>query len=438
AAVRAAQAEGDRPSLIVVRTHIGYGSPKQDTAEAHGEPLGPDATAATKRWLGWPPEPAFHIPDEAQAHMRTAVERGAEQEADWQARLDAYREAHPDRAAELERGMADELPDGWDEEVPAFLPDDGPMATREASGKVLNGLAKRLPRLIGGSADLAPSTKTLLDDSDDFHQGGTTARNIHFGVREHAMGAIVNGMALHGGVIPYGATFFIFSDYMRPTLRLAAMMRTHSLFVFTHDSIGVGEDGPTHQPVEHCMSLRAIPGLTLLRPADANETAAAWRVAIERGKPVAFALTRQKLPVLDAGQYDVADGVARGAYVLAEADGGKPDVILMGTGSEVHLALAAQGELAEKGVQARVVSMPSWELFDEQTPEYRAQVLPPGVPKLAIEAGAARGWGDHVGLDGDVIALDRFGASAPGDTVMEQLGFSVENVVERALALAGR
>ncbi|MFQ5811228.1 MAG: transketolase C-terminal domain-containing protein, partial [Armatimonadota bacterium] len=244
--------------------------------------------------------------------------------------------------------------------------------------------------------------------------------------------------ALHGGVIPYGATFFIFSDYMRPSLRLAAIMQTHSLFVFTHDSIGVGEDGPTHQPIEHCMSLRAIPGLTLLRPADANETAAAWRVAIERSGPVAFALTRQKLPVLDADKYDVADGVPRGAYILAEAEAERPDVILIATGSEVHLALAAQGELAAKGVQARVVSMPSWELFDEQPAEYREHVLPPGAPKLAIEAGAARGWGDHVGLDGDVIGLDRFGASAPGDVVMEQLGFSVENVVARALALAGR
>ncbi len=433
AAIRAAQTESARPSLVIVRTHIGYGSPKQDTAGAHGEPLGAEAVEATKKKLGWPLEPAFHIPDEAGAHLRKAIERGAELETEWQDRLDAYRQKDPDRAAELERALAGELPDGWDEDVPVFTADDGPMATREASGKVLNGLASRLPNLIGGSADLAPSTKTLLDGAVDFHERGAAARNIHFGVREHAMGAIVNGMALHGGVIPYGATFLIFSDYLRPTLRLAAIMRAGSKFVFTHDSIGVGEDGPTHQPVEHVMSFRTIPGLTLLRPADPNETAAAWRVAIERDGPVVFALTRQKLPVLDAGKHNIAEGVARGAYILADAD--EPQVVLIATGSEVHLALTAAEELATKGVQARVVSMPSWELFDEQSAEYREQVLPPGVPRMAIEAGAARGWGDYVGLDGDVIGMRRFGASAPGDLVMEQLGFNVENVVERAVAL---
>jgi transketolase len=435
AAIGAAQAERERPSLIIVRTHIGYGSPKQDMAEAHGEPLGAEAAAETKRRLGWPLEPTFHIPDEARSHMGKAVQRGAELRAEWQERLNAYRGAHPDKAAELERAMSGELPAGWDSDVPVFAPDDGPMATREASGKVLNSLAKRLPTLIGGSADLAPSTKTLLAGCEDFHQRGPSARNIHFGVREHAMGTIVNGMALHGGVIPYGATFLVFSDYMRPSLRLAAMMGARSIFVFTHDSIGVGEDGPTHQPIEHVMSLRAIPGLTVLRPADPNETAAAWRVAIERDGPVAFALTRQKVPVLDAEAHDVANGVRRGAYVVADAEAERPEVLLIATGSEVHLALAAREELAAKGIHARAVSMPSWELFDEQTAKYRDRVLPPGVPKLAIEAGTARGWGDYVGSEGDVIGLRRFGASAPGALVMEKLGFSVANVVQRALAL---
>ncbi len=437
-AIRAAQGETESPSLIIVRTHIGYGSPKQDMAEAHGEPLGPEAAQETKKKLGWPLEPAFHIPDEALAHLREAVQRGAQLEAGWQERLDAYRQHYPDRAAEFDQVVRGELPEHWDADVPAFAPDDGPMATREASGKVMNGLARRLPTFIGGSADLAPSTKTLLEDYDEFISGGSAGRNIRFGVREHAMGAIVNGMALHGGVIPYGATFLIFSDYMRPSLRLASMMRAHSIFVYTHDSIGLGEDGPTHQPVEHLMSLRAIPGLTLLRPADANETAAAWRVAIEHDGPVALALTRQKLPVLDSARHGIAEGLTKGAYVLADAEAGAPDVILIATGSEVHLVLAAREELAARGVPARVVSMPSWELFDEQPANYREHVLPPAIPKLAVEAGVPRGWHDYVGDKGDVIGLQRFGASAPGDVVMEQLGFSVDHVVERALALRRR
>ena len=437
-AIRAAQGEMRRPSLIIVRTHIGYGSPKQDMAEAHGEPLGPEAAQETKKKLGWPLEPAFHIPDEALAHLREAVQRGAQLEAGWQERLHAYRQHCPDRAAEFDQVVRGELPEHWDADVPAFAPDDGPMATREASGKVMNGLARRLPTFIGGSADLAPSTKTLLEDYDEFTSGGSAGRNIRFGVREHAMGAVVNGMALHGGVIPYGATFLVFSDYMRPSLRLASMMRARSIFVYTHDSIGLGEDGPTHQPVEHLMSLRAIPGLTLLRPADANETAAAWRVAIEHDGPVALALTRQKLPVLDSERHGIAEGLTKGAYVLADAEAGAPDVILIATGSEVHLVLAAREELAARGVPARVVSMPSWELFDEQPADYRQQVLPPAIPKLAVEAGVPRGWHDYVGDKGDVIGLDRFGASAPGNIVMEQLGFSVDRVVERALALRRR
>ncbi len=436
-AIGAAQADKERPSLIIVRTHIGYGSPKQDRAEAHGEPLGAAALRATKQALGWPLEPPFYIPDEALAHFRRALERGARHEAEWQARLEAYSREHPDLAAELKRMLRGELPEGWGVDLPVFSPKDGPIATRAASGRAMNALARRLPNFTGGSADLAPSTKTTLIGYGDFGLDEACGRNLHFGVREHAMGAIVNGMALHGGLIPYAATFLVFSDYMRPALRLAALMQAHAVFIFTHDSIALGEDGPTHQPVEHLMSLRAIPGLTVLRPADANETAAAWRVAIEWRGPVALALTRQNLPVLDAGRYPISDGLPRGAYILAEAEGGKPDIVLIGTGSEVHLALAAQEQLSKRDVRARVVSMPSWELFDEQPAEYRMQVLPPDVPKLAIEAGIARGWRDYVGEHGDIIGLDRFGASAPGKVVMEKLGFTAEHVAERALSLLG-
>jgi transketolase len=327
------------------------------------------------------------------------------------------------------------LPPEWERAVPSFKPSDGAQATRAASGKVLNALAKVLPGLVGGSADLAPSNKTIIAGSPDFEPETPQGRNLRFGIRELAMGAAVNGMALHGGLIPYGATFLIFSDYARPALRLAALMKTHALFVFTHDSIGVGEDGPTHQPVEQLMSLRLIPGLLVLRPADANETAAAWKLAVSLKRPAVLALTRQNLPTLDPEAFPVAAGVPRGAYTLDEAEGGKPGLILIGTGSEVHLALAARGKLAEQGVEARVVSMPSWELFEEQPEAYRREVLPPGVPALAIEAGATAGW--HKYAD-DVLGIDRFGASAPGDEVFARFGFTVENVVARALALIKR
>jgi transketolase len=437
AALRLAQAERSAPSLIAVRSHIGYGSPKQDTAEAHGEALGEAALRETKRTLGWPLEPAFCVPDEAREHFRRAVDRGRRWQSTWASQLREYHQRYPELAAEFERVMRGELPGDWATSLPTFLPGDGDMATRAASGKVMNAMAKRLPEFLGGSADLNPSTKTTLIGYGDFGFGQDCGRNIHFGVREHAMGAIVNGMALHGGLIPYGATFLIFSDYMRPALRLAALMGCRSIFVYTHDSIALGEDGPTHQPVEQLVSLRAIPRLTVLRPADANETAGAWRVAIERGGPVALALTRQTLPVLDPARYRARDGVAHGAYVVADADGGRPDIVLVATGSEVHLALGAREALQARGVKTCVVSMPSCELFDEQPPAYRAQVLPSDVPRLAIEAGATLGWHKYVGTGG-VIGLDRFGASAPGKVVLDRLGFNVAHVVERALELAGR
>lgn len=437
-AIRAAQIEQERPSLVIVRTHIGFGSPKQDSAEAHGEPLGPEATRATKEALDWPLEPTFYIPDEARSHLRQAIERGAKLEAEWQELVEAYRQEHPGLAAQLDRALKNELPPEWDSDVPTFHPEQGSMATRDASGKVMNALAKHLPTFTGGSADLSPSTKTLLMGYGDFGLDEACGHNIHFGVREHVMGTIVNGMALHGGVIPYGATFLIFADYMRPALRLACLMNTHSIFIFTHDSIGLGEDGPTHQPIEHLMSLRAIPRMTLIRPADANETAIAWRLAVQHHGPVALALTRQKVPILDPARCPIVQGVPRGAYILAEAEGGQPEIILIGTGSEVHLVLAAQEALKAQGVRARVVSMPSWELFDQQSADYRRQVLPPEVPKLAAEAGVPQGWCKYTGDNGDVIGIDRFGASAPGQVVYEKLGFNVDHVVERALALLKR
>jgi transketolase len=437
AAIRLAQAEKDQPSLLVVRTHIGYGSPKQDTYEAHGEPLGPEATRKTKEKLGWPTEPAFYVPEEAGAHFRKAVERGAQLESQWKSGLEAYRGQYPDDAAQLERMIRGEFPRDWAADLPWFKPDPAGLATRAASGKVINAIARRLPELIGGSADLNPSTKTFLAGYDDFSPSNHGGRNVHFGVREHAMGTIVNGMAMHGGVIPYGATFFVFTDYMRPALRLAALMESHSIFVFTHDSVGLGEDGPTHQPVEHLMSLRAMPNMTVLRPADANETTVAWRIAVERRRPVCLVLTRQNLPILDPDKYPLRAGVGRGAYILAD-EARRPEIILIASGSEVQLALAARDKLTEQKIAARVVSMPSWELFEEQAAEYREQVLLKGVPKLAVEAGATLGWYKYVGEKGAVIGVDRFGASAPGKVVMEKLGLTVDNVVQHALQLVRR
>jgi transketolase len=435
AAIRLAQAHDDQPSLISVRNHIGYGSPLQDTAAVHGEALGPENVKATKEKLGWPLQPDFYVPEAALGHFREAVARGEELEEEWRERFDEYRSRFPKLAQDLQQMISGKLPQGWDADVPVFPADPKGMATRDASSKVMNALAGRVQALVGGSADLAPSTKTNLTAYGDMGMGSDCGRNIHFGVREHGMGATVNGMALHGGIIPYGSTFLIFSDYMRASIRLAALMNTHSLFVFTHDSIGLGEDGPTHQAIEHLMSLRAMPNMTVMRPGDANETAEAWRIALERQRPMCMALTRQKLPVLDAQRYPIRQGVGKGGYVLAEAEGGKPQIVLIATGSEVQLALGAREELGKEKIAARVVSMPCWEMFDEQPAEYRQQVLPRDVPKLAIEAGATLGWCKYVGDSGGVIGIDRFGASAPGNVAMEKLGFNVPNVLEHARKL---
>ena len=437
AAILAAQAEKEHPSLIALRTNIGYGSPnKQDTGEVHGSPLGEEEILLTKKNLGWEWEEPFHIPEEALEVFRKAVPRGSEQEAQWSKLFEAYSKEYPELAKEWAMFMERNLPAGWDEDVPVFTPDDTD-ATRNISGKVLNAVASHIPNLMGGSADLAPSTKTNLNDYDSISAENHSGRNIHFGVREHAMGAIVNGMTLHKGVIPYGATFLVFSDYMRPSLRMAAIMEIPSIFVFTHDSIGVGEDGPTHQPVEHMAALRVIPNLVAIRPADANETAAAWRVALEsKDRPVTLALTRQKLPVLDQTKFPPASGLAKGAYILSDPEDGAPDIILIATGSEVNITLEAAEQLKAKGIKPRVVSMPSWELFDDQDEAYRDEVLPPSVTaRIAIEAGSTQGWHRYVGSAGDVIGLDHFGASAPGGTVYEKFGFTVENIVKKALAL---
>ena len=441
AAIRAAQMETERPSLIAVRTHIGYGSPnKEGTADVHGAPLGPDEVKLTKENLGWPLEPAFLIPDDALAEFRKAVENGKGLEQEWQARFQEYAKAYPELAEEWQVCMSGELPSGWDRDIPEFPADPKGLATRASSGKVLNAIAANLPNLIGGSADLAPSNKTLIEGSDDFSSSNRGGRNMRFGVREHAMGSIMNGMALHGGLIPYGGTFLVFSDYMRPPIRLAAMMGLKAVYVFTHDSIGVGEDGPTHQPIEHLAALRTIPGLTVIRPADANETAEAWRFAVQSQEgPVALALTRQNLPTLDRHQYASADGLSRGAYVLSDVENSEPDVVLIASGSEVPLALEASEKLKEKGTAARVVSMPSWELFDAQPEEYRNKVLLPHLgARVAVEAGITQGWRRYVGDRGEVVGIDRFGASAPGKTVYEKLGLTADRVVETALEVLNR
>lgn len=431
-AIRQAREEETRPSLIMIRTHIGYGSPQQDSAAVHGAPLGEEGTRQTKEALGWPLVPDFHIPREARDHFRLAVERGVGREKEWGDLLKSYRKDHPALARRLDEMIEGKLPEGWTSELVAFGAGEGALATRRASGKVLNGLAKKLDNLLGGSADLAPSNNTLLEGKAAFGLDDQWGPNVHYGVREHAMAAITSGLALHGGILPYAGTFLIFSDYMRPALRLAALMQARCIFVFTHDSVGLGEDGPTHQPVEHLMSLRAIPGLTVIRPADANETAMAWKVAVEHAGPVALVLTRQKVPILDTDVYPVEAGVPRGAYVLSEAEGGAPDLIVLATGSEVHLALEVQKVLGARGMGVRVVSMPSWELFEEQSPAYRESVLLKGIPKLAVEAGSPLGWYRYVGVEGDAIGLTRFGASAPGAMVLENLGFNSREVVARA------
>ncbi len=433
AAIEEARA-ADRPSLIAVRTHIGYGSPeKQDTSDVHGAPLGPDEVAATKENLGWPTEPAFYIPDDALAHFREAVDRGAGLSGEWRRHYQAYRGAQPKLAAEFERVMAGELPDGWADALPSYGADSGKVATRKVNGAVLNAVADIMPELMGGSADLAPSNKTLIDASPDFSAERREGRNLRFGVREHAMGAISNGLALHGGVRPYAATFLIFSDYMRPPMRLAAMSALPVLYVFTHDSLGVGEDGPTHQPVEQLAGLRSVPGLTVFRPGDANEAVAAWKAALEHTDgPVALVMSRQGLPVLDPETYPaVREGVVRGGYVLADAP--HPAIVLVATGSEVSLALATKERLDGEGVEARVVSMPSVERFAAQDASYQDDVLPAGVPILSLEAGRTLGWRPYLGRAHEAVGVDRFGTSAPGNKVLEEYGFNVEHVRQRAL-----
>jgi transketolase len=418
------------------RTHIGFGSPnKQDTAKAHGEPLGEDEVRLTKEAMGWPVEAQFLIPEEALARFRTAIEDGAAAQGEWDALFARYEEAHPELAAEWRRRMAGGLPGGWEQTLPTFEPEDGPLATRVAGGKVMAALAPVLPELVGGSADLHPSTKTYLSVYPAVSKGEYGGRNLHFGIREHAMGGIVSGMALHGGLRPYGSTFLVFSDYMRPSIRLAALMGLPVIYVFTHDSIFVGEDGPTHQPVEHFAALRAIPGLTVIRPADARETAAAWRTMVQyRDGPVALLLSRQKLPIL--GEVD-ATGVARGGYVLRDVT--EPQALLLASGSEVVVALEAQKLLAEDGIAARVVSMPSWELFEAQPQTYRAAVLPPEVTaRVAVEAAVPLGWDRYVGLQGAVVGLNRFGASAPYQTLAAEFGFTAEKVAARARACLER
>lgn len=433
-----ARADTARPSLICVRTHIGYGSPVQDTREAHGEALGPANLRATKEKLGWPLEPMFLVPEEARAHFREALERGARWQKEWETLRDRFRADRPERAQQIEDQYVGKLPAGWDSGLPSFRPSDGPLATRDASQKVLTALGPKLPALLGGAADLSPSTKTLLPGFPDYSATDGLGRNFHFGVREHAMVSALNGMALHGGLLPYGGTFLVFSDYARGALRLAALQQTHAIFVFTHDSIGMGEDGPTHQPIEQLVSLRAIPDFFLFRPADANETTAVWRLAVQRPGPTALVFTRQKVSVLDPARYPIAEGVPRGGYVLSEAPAGPPAVVLLATGSEVSLALDAQAKLGDLGVAARVVSLPCWRLFDEQSPEYRDSVLPPGTPKVSIEAGTTLGWARYVGPGGASVGIDHFGASAPGPVLQREFGFTTDHVVEVTMRVLGR
>jgi len=452
AALLEARTDTTRPTLILVRTHIGYGSPEQDTFKAHGSPLGVEDVRKTKEKLGWPVEPDFLLPPPALAHFREALDRGVAAERAWNSRMDVYTKAFPELAAELQGRLEGELPAGWDADIPVFPTDAKGLATRVAGGKVMNAIAPKLPALGGGSADLDPSTHTALKDLGDFNPplapgednqgsdgGGWShaGRNLHFGVREHAMGAIVNGLAVHGGFAPYGSTFLIFSDYMRPAIRLAALMGIHVVHVFTHDSVALGEDGPTHQPIEQLASLRAIPNLTVIRPADANETAVAWKVALETKKrPVLLALTRQNVPTLDRRRYASADGLRRGAYVLSDAPDGKPALILIASGSEVGLIVEAAEKLQADGIAVRCVSMPSWELFDAQPQAYRDQVLPPDVPaRLAVELGVPQGWDRYIGAHGDMLGIDHFGASAPAEVLLREFGFTVANVVARARAL---
>jgi len=451
-----ARGQNTKPTLIRVRTHIGYGAPnKQDSSESHGSPLGAEELRGAKETLGWPVEPMFHIPAEALPVYRRGAEQGAQLEAEWKALLEKYSKQFPEPAAELRRRIAGELPKGWEEKIPAFAPADGDIATRKASEKILQQLADVIPELFGGSADLNPSTFTWMKKHGNFEKGEAPkekvegaveggwnygGRNLHFGVREHAMGSICNGLAYHGGFIPFGSTFMVFYDYMRPAVRISAISGLHTLWIYTHDSIWLGEDGPTHQPIEHLAAMRATPNLVVLRPADAAETAEAWKVALKRMHgPTVLALTRQKLPILDRQETQSAQGTAKGAYVLWESKAGSPALILMASGSEVHPVLAAAKKLDQEGIPARVVSFPSWELFTAQDAAYRESVLPAACPaRLAVEAGVSQGWEKWAGAGGEILSIDRFGASAPMAVLQEKFGFTAEAVFRRAKDLLNR
>ncbi len=437
AAIREAK-ENPRPSLISCKTHIGFGMPnKQDTAKAHGEPPGEDELEKSKKNLGWPLEPRFYVPEDVLKHFREAIPWGEELEKEWKSRTREYGEKYPELMKEFNRRVERELPEGWDADLPSYSKDDKDLATRVPSGQVINALAPHLPELIGGSADLTPSNKTWIDESASLQADNPEGRNVHFGVREHAMAAIVNGMTAHGEIRPYGATFLIFSDYMRPAIRMSALSRHNSLWIFTHDSIGLGEDGPTHQPIEHLASLRAIPNLVVIRPCDANEVVESWKAGIKRTEgPTAFAFTRQKVPILDREKYAEAEGLHKGAYVLADLGEGEPDLLLMASGSEVHLIVEAGEKLTQEGINVRLVSFPSWELFKQQDDKYRKSVLPPDVTaRLAVEAGVPLGWNRWVGEKGDIIGIEKFGASAPYKVIFEKYGFTVSNVIKKAKAL---
>ncbi|MBW3127407.1 transketolase [Hymenobacter profundi] len=438
AAIREAQNETDRPSIIAVKTIIGFGSPLEGTNKSHGSPLGPENVRKTKEFLGWNPDEKFFVPDEVKQHLLEPGQRGAKLQQEWNEQFATYKKEFEAEAQQFETAFSHDLPQGWDAELPVFKPADGPLATRQASGKALTALKKSVPYLFGGSADLASSNEMSTKGEDSFQPGRYEDSNIWFGVREHAMGGALNGMARHGGVRPYGGTFLNFSDYMRGSIRLTALAQSTATFVFTHDSIGLGEDGPTHQPVEQVIGLRTVPNLIVLRPADANETVESWRIALTQAEtPVALILSRQKLPVLDQETMGSArEGVAKGAYILKDADNGQPELILIGTGSEVSLALEAQAKLTQEGVAVRVVSMPSWELFELEETEYQHKVLPPAVRKrIAIEAGSPIGWHKYVTDEGTTISMNRFGESGPGEEVMAEFGFSVENVVKQAREL---
>ena len=439
-AIEAAKAETSKPSLIVVRSHIGYGSPnKHDTAEAHGSALGVDEIVLTKKALGYPSLEPFYVAPEALRYWREAANKRSKTEDEWKKIYDTYKTANPALEMELQRRLRGDLPDGWEELIPVFTAKDGNVASRAASGVVINAIGKKIPELMGGSADLASSTNTIIKGEPSFSAENYAGRNFHFGIREHGMGSIMNGMSLFGGIIPYGATFLIFSDYMRPPVRLASIMDRHVIYVYTHDSIGLGEDGPTHQPVEQLSALRAIPGFTLIRPADASETAEAWRAALKhKNGPVALVLTRQKLPFIDRSKYAAASGLARGAYVLADSSGGAPQVVMMSTGSEVSLILDAQKKLETEGIRTRAVSMPSHEIFAKQDQAYRDSVLPRGVKRIAIEAAHPMSWYRWVGDDGVIIGIDRFGASAPAPVIYTHLGITADRMVEAAKKLVGK